>query len=234
MSILYKFRHIFILLLFVSVFFLAYSFAAYAKSSSNKIKCTIAIDAGHGGQDPGKVGINGALEKDVNLAIALKLSDLLEKKGFKVVLTRTTTNDLAEVNSTNRKLDDLKKRVEIINNNKVDFSVSIHQNSFTNANVCGPQTFYYEQSQDSKDLASLIQESLDSSLEITNPREIKANSDYYIFKKIPTPTVIVECGFLSNPDEAQKLTTDEYQNKIVKAIYNGIINYYNSTKKDQK
>ena len=226
MSNLYKFRHLLILILFIGVFFSARQLAAFAKYSSGKINCCIAIDAGHGGLDPGKVGINGALEKDINLSIALKLGKLLEDKGFTVVLTRTTTDDLSDKNSTNRKLDDLRNRVKLITDKKADFTVSIHQNSFTNSNVTGPQTFYYSESEEGKELASIIQHSLDSSLGIQKSRGIKENSDYYIFKKTPTPTVIVECGFLSNPNEADMLTTDKYQDQLAVAIYNGIIEYY--------
>ncbi|MEE1100521.1 MAG: N-acetylmuramoyl-L-alanine amidase [Agathobacter sp.] len=226
MSTINKFRHIIILVLFIAIFFSARQLAAFAKSNPPKIKCCIAIDAGHGGLDPGKVGINGALEKDINLAIALKLSKLLEEKGFSVILTRTSTEDLSDKDSTNRKLDDLRNRVKLISDKKADFTVSIHQNSFTDPSVRGPQTFYYSESEESKTLASIIQLSLDTSLEIEKSRGIKENSDYYIFKKNPTPTVIVECGFLSNSDEASLLTTDEYQNKITKAICDGIIDYY--------
>lgn len=228
MSFFYKFRHFFVLILFIVIFFSARELAAYAKGASGKIKCCVAIDAGHGGPDPGKVGINGELEKDVNLAIALKLSEMLEKKGFSVILTRTTTDDLASGSADNRKLEDLQNRVALIEKSKADYTVSIHQNSFTDSSVCGPQTFYYSESESSKEFAAIIQQSLDSILDTEKSRGIKANSDYYLFRKNPTPTVIVECGFLSNPTEAKLLTSDEYQNTVAKAIYNGIIDYWNS------
>lgn len=203
--------------------------AVYANVSADSMPCTIVLDAGHGGDDPGKIGINGALEKDINLSITLKLKQLLENKGYNVVLTREDSNDLSSENASNHKREDMSKRVEIMSNSDAAITVSIHQNSFPNESVYGPQVFYYSSSADSKELASVVLASLDETLSITESRGIKADDSYYLLKKSPTPTIIVECGFLSNYDEACALTTDSYQDKIARGIYLGIYEYLSNT-----
>lgn len=185
----------------------------------------IVIDAGHGADDPGKIGTNGALEKDINLALALKLKPLLENKGYFVVLTRDSDSILASENATNKKREDMANRVNVITEAEPILTVSIHQNSYSDPSVSGPQVFYYEHSEEGKQIASYIQNSLNTELSPSSPRSIKANDDYYLLKKTPTPTVIVECGFLSNPTEAALLTDNLYQDKLVRAIYLGICGY---------
>lgn len=193
------------------------------KASSKKI--CIVVDAGHGGSDPGKVGVNDALEKDINLALALKLKDLLEKKDIEVVLTRDSDAGLYPADATNKKASDMQKRCEIITEANPVFTVSLHQNSYTTADIKGAQVFYYGQSQKGEELANILQESLISRVDPENKRTAKANESYYLLKKTPTPTVIVECGFLSNPTEAELLLDADYQNKLARAIYMGIIEY---------
>lgn len=199
-----------------------------SNTTTDYSKYTIVLDAGHGGMDPGKIGINNYFEKDINLAICLKLEKLLLNKGFNVIMTRTDDIDLSPTDSNNHKSDDLKKRVSIIEDNKADITISIHQNSFTDSSTHGPQTFFLTISEESEQLATLIQNNLDNSLDINESRGIKNNDDYYILKKSPTPTVIVECGFLSNPNEANLLITDSYQSKLARSIYSGICEYFNS------
>ena len=185
----------------------------------------IVIDAGHGGDDPGKIGINGTLEKDVNLNIAHKLKILLESQGYEVIMTRETGDGLYQPGTRNMKVEDMHNRCEIITKAMPVFTVSIHQNSYPEEYVKGAQVFYYGQSKEGEALAKKSQSSLVSYLDPKNHRVEKANESYYLLKKTPTPTVIVECGFLSNPEEAAKLTDEEYQQKLVEAICQGAFQY---------
>lgn len=188
-------------------------------------KICICVDAGHGGDDPGKVGMEGTKEKDINLQIAQKLKERLEKEGIEVVMTREKDEDLSDENATSQKVSDMRNRVEIIEKADPAVTISIHQNSYTDSSVKGAQTFYYGESVEGKALAEALQESLIQNLDPTNHRAAKANESYYLLKKTPTPTVIVECGFLSNPEEEIKLQNDEYQNQIVEAICEGLLTY---------
>ncbi len=186
---------------------------------------TVVIDAGHGGFDSGKVGLKGVLEKDINLAIALKLRTLLEQEGITVIMTRETDDGLYDEGEANKKQQDMKRRCSLINEAKPRAAVSIHQNSFTQESVKGPQVFYYETSVEGKRLAEILQNTLNELLEISRPREMKANDTYYLLRKTEVPTVIVECGFLSNQEEAALLSTEEYQNRTAEAICKGILAY---------
>ena len=181
-------------------------------------KDIVVIDAGHGGHDPGKVGVNDALEKDINLQIAQKVKKHLEKNGIQVIMTRE--DDAME----DTKLEDMKKRVALINEIKPAITVSIHQNSYSDASVKGAQVFYYAGSEVSKGAASLMQEEM-RKVDTENTRQIKSNSDFYMLKKTEVPTIIVECGFLSNPGEAEKLTSEEYQEEMAQAICSGIMTW---------
>lgn len=178
----------------------------------------IVIDAGHGGDDPGKVGVNGALEKDLNLQIAQRVKAHLEANGIKVQMTRE--EDVME----DTKLEDMKKRVAMINEVKPALAVSIHQNSYSDSSVKGAQVFYFKDSEISKAAASLMQEEL-RTLDAENTRQIKANSDFYMLKKTEVPTIIVECGFLSNPSEAEKLVSEAYQEQLAETICSGILKW---------
>lgn len=210
----------------LSAFLLARQGAIYVQSEKAETKkICIVVDAGHGGSDPGKVGINNALEKDINLALALKLKDLLEQKDIEVVLTRASDAGLYPADATNKKASDMQKRCEIITDANPVFTVSLHQNSYPSEDVKGAQVFYYGQSEKGEELANILQESLVSRVDSNNKRVAKANESYYLLKKTPTPTVIVECGFLSNPEEADLLLDADYQNKLARAIYMGIMEY---------
>lgn len=194
-------------------------------------KSTIIIDPGHGGKDPGKVGTSGTLEKELNLKISLYLKEILEKQDIKVIMTRTEDSDLSKT-STNFKASDMKERVALIGRNDADLVISIHQNSYTSDDVYGAQCFYHNNSSEGKELASAIQNQIIISTNQTKIRMIKGNSDYYLLKHSPIPTVIVECGFLSNPQEEQLLLTDDYQRKMAWAIHLGALQYLNRAAPD--
>ncbi|MFG6384281.1 MAG: N-acetylmuramoyl-L-alanine amidase [Lachnospiraceae bacterium] len=192
---------------------------------AQKGEICIVIDAGHGGDDPGKIGINNKKEKDINLKIAKELQTLLEKEHIKIVMTRPDDAGLYQQSSKNQKVEDMRKRCEIITKAKPVFTVSIHQNSYPDESVTGPQVFYYGQSQEGKKLAETLQTALIEQLNPQNHRAAKANESYYLLKKTPSPTVIVECGFLSNYEEAELLATEEYQKKVAEAVKKGIMEY---------
>ena len=169
----------------------------------------IVLDAGHGGSDPGKIGVHEEKEKEINLEIALKVEKMLKKKKIKVIMTRTDDQMLDDQSDAGQKVRDLRERVRKINGEKPVFAVSIHQNSYPDAGIHGAQVFYYRHSAESEQAA--------------NTRQAKANDTYYLLKRTEVPIIIVECGFLSNPEEAKKLTTPEYQDDVAKAIVNGIV-----------
>ncbi len=198
---------------------------AFQKDGS---EITIVVDAGHGGIDPGKIGINKALEKDINLAIALKLARNLRENGINVVMTRTDDNGLYKETDSNKKVVDMKNRLAIIEEAKPALAVSIHQNSYPDSSVSGVQVFYYKDSVKSKDAAEILQTQLIKTLKPKKERVAKDNSSYYLLKKTSVPIVIVECAFMSNPTEAQLLTQDDYQEKVAWAIYMGIMQVINS------
>lgn len=179
---------------------------------------TVVIDPGHGGKDPGKVGVNDALEKDINLQIAQKVKINLEKQKIKVIMTRESDT------SEDSKLADMKKRVEQINTTKPELVVSIHQNSYSQANIKGAQVFYFTHSEVSKNAAVCMQEEL-RKVDSTNEREVKGNDTFYLLKKTEIPAIIVECGFLSNAEEAEKLVSESYQQELADAICNGILKW---------
>ncbi len=184
----------------------------------------VVIDAGHGGSDPGKVGVAGTLEKDINLEIARQLQAILEAQDVEVIMTRKEDTELAGT-ASGWKIADMKKRISIIEEAKPDVVISIHQNSYTSPDILGAQCFYYTNSQESARLAALLQKQIIQSTKQTKIREIKANSDYYLLKKSQPPTVIVECGFLSNPQEEQLLLSSSYQRKMAWAIHLGVLQF---------
>lgn len=196
-----------------------------AMKSVSEDKPTIVIDVGHGGADPGKVGVNGALEKDVNLNIALYLKELLVQNDIEVILTRDTDEGLYTDEDRNKKTADLRQRVDIINAENVEFAVSIHQNSYISDGVRGAQVFYYKNSDEGKIFADIMQNSLKETLQDGNNRVPKADSSYYLLKKSDCPLIIVECGFLSDSKEAELLIQEEYQRKLAWAIHLGITEY---------
>ncbi|MEG2774539.1 MAG: N-acetylmuramoyl-L-alanine amidase [Acetivibrio sp.] len=195
--------------------------------SRTEDKKLIAIDPGHGGFDPGKVGLCQSIEKNINLSIALELKKQLEKNGYQVVMTRELDEALHEEGSSHiTKRMDMKKRVDFINQSDAEIAVSIHQNSFTESSPRGAQVFYHTRSEAGKELALVLQAKIKEILADGNYREAKTNEDYYMLKKTTCPFVIVECGFLSNQEEAALLVTEEYQKKVATAISQGIYEYF--------
>lgn len=197
-----------------------------ARKTNGKV---VVIDPGHGGADPGKVGINGAKEKDVNLAIAKVLRTVLEEKGFEVAMTRTEDEVLGN-GSKFSKIGDLNGRCEIINDmyekNNECIMISLHQNSFTQESVHGAQTFYFQRSEKSKALGEAVQEALNKEVNKEKQKKAKPNDSYYILINSKCPGIIVECGFLSNFTEAGKLLNQSYQEQLAKILCNGIMKYF--------
>lgn len=213
-------------ILAIIVIFVAFSFVRTEETmKQGNTNYVVAIDPGHGGFDPGKVGVSGALEKDINLSISWKVKQQLEKKGIQVVMTRTTDQGLYDEGETNKKSADMRNRVETIQASGAAVAVSIHQNSFTDTVSKGSQVFYYTESEEGKRLANLIQTSIKETLKDDNHRVEKGNNDYYMLRKVNCPIVIVECGFLSNPMEEALLLEEDYQKKIAKGISKGIVKY---------
>lgn len=190
-------------------------------NAQKREKKTVVIDAGHGSEDPGKIGINNVLEKDINLQIAKKVRDLLLEKGIEVVMTREDDAGFYNESNSNKKAADMKKRVDLINQTKPSLVVSIHQNSYHEESIRGAQVFYYTHSREGEQAAKLMQEEL-RTFDRDNQRQAKNNGTYYMLKRTEVPTIIVECGFLSNMEEAEKLKSEDYQNQISGAICAGI------------
>lgn len=195
-------------------------------TTTPSLNYTIVLDAGHGARDVGTSGINtGVAESDLNLAITLKLKDYLENFGFNVVLTRKDNSPLYSPNATNCKREDMEKREQIIKKAKPDMVISIHMNSYPELTQKGAQAFYNSDSECGKQLAETIQKNLIKQIE--NARKSPNKGDYYILGIDPkTPTSIVECGFLTNPEEELLLSDSEYQSKIAYAIMCGIVEYF--------
>lgn len=181
----------------------------------------IIIDAGHGATDGGAVGISGIPEKELNLNIAIRIKELLEKTGAQVILTRADDEPLAE-----SKREDMRLRKSIRDNSEADIFVSIHMNKFPQAQYSGAQVFYGAD-EESKKLGEAIQSSMKTILNEGNNRVAKkAEDSIYILKKTTVPSVIVECGFLSNPEEERLLNDKDYQEKVAWSVYSGIIDYF--------
>lgn len=222
-------------ILLFSMFVVAREGAAYvfsekiraSVSEEGKDQVCVVIDAGHGGADPGKVGINNALEKDINLEIALILKKFLEAEDIRVVMTREDENGLYDEGASNKKVQDMKRRLAIIEEADPELVVSIHQNSYHEEYVKGAQVFFYQTSERSRGLADILQEQL-ALLDPENKRQAKGNDSYYLLKKTGKPIVIVECGFLSNSEEAGRLITPVYQERLAWNIHMGIMKYLNS------
>lgn len=186
-------------------------------------------NVGHGGSDPGKVGVDGTLEKDINLQITQKLKKYLEKADIEVILTRENDSGLYKDTDSQKKKADMRERCRVMEESDPDLIVSIHQNSYHQENVSGAQVFYYKDSEKGKKLAEIIQKRFDYVLGEKNRRQAKSNDSYYLFLHTKAPIALVECGFLSNWEEASKLKQEVYQDKIAWAIHMGILEYLNKT-----
>lgn len=193
--------------------------------TANKNNYTIVIDPGHGGPDPGKVSDSGVKEKDLNLEIALRLKRLLEAQDVTVVMTREDDTVYSSPESSSKKMADLDHRISLIEDTKPNLMISIHQNSFPKEAVYGAQVFYHGDSAEGKLLAQMIQSQIIKDTHQTKQREIKGNENYYMLQKSSCPTAIVECGFLSNPEETKLLLSPDYQEKMAWAIHLGALRY---------
>lgn len=182
----------------------------------------VVLDPGHGGMDAGKIGVNGAEEKEINLDISLKIKKFLEENDISVIMIRESDERLADTQK-----GDLKERVRIMNEERPELVVSIHQNSYQGADVRGPQVFYYTDSDTGRSAAEMIQSELNG-IEPAYSREAKANTSYYILKNSEVPVIIAECGFLSNAEEAENLINEEYQETVANAVARGIQKYIES------
>lgn len=192
-------------------------------------KATIVVDAGHGGEDGGAVGVNGLVEKDINLAIALALAENLKANNFQVILVRDgdySVGDQSLSTVAERKRSDTKNRVRLVEETGECLLVSIHQNQFSQSQYNGAQMFYSPNNPESAQLAECIRESVVSSLQPDNTRQNKeAGEEIYLLTHCQVPAVLVECGFLSNPEEANLLSQEAYQQDMAAAIYNGIVSF---------
>lgn len=217
------------LLLICAMAVLSREAAIYTMSKmAAKKNTTVVIDSGHGGNDPGKTTADGTLEKDLNLAIALKLQKYLEAADITVVMTRMSDCGLYDASSKNKKVQDMRNRVALMNDESVNLVVSIHQNSYSDPTVKGAQVFYYGTSTEGSKLADVLQNRLVTDLDPANHRKAKSNNSYYLLKKTTRPAVIVECGFLSNPTEAEKLKSEVYQDALAWSLHMGILEYLNT------
>ncbi len=222
--------------------FLVYSFivAGILKIKNEKESVTtnstavtshvVVIDAGHGKPDEGAVGLYGTTEEAINLKIALKLQSLIEQSGGIVYLTRSDENGIYSADSSDTikqmKVSDIKNRVAIGNQEDVDIFVSIHLNKYPESIYSGWQTFYQADSEESIKLANCIQEGLNKSISTPNNRVALPLKGIYIMDNVENTTVTVECGFLSNEEEAKKLQEDEYQDKLAWGIFIGIQEFF--------
>lgn len=227
---------IFVSLFLCLIILLFSSFSNVAVHTSAEVKDSsplIIIDAGHGGEDGGAQA-EGVLEKDINLQISEKLADMLRLSGFRVKEIRETDISVYDNNSDTlreKKVSDLKNRVAAFNSDKNNIVVSIHQNKFENSAYSGTQIFYSVNDPRSAVLADAIRRSVTSLLQNDNKRELKpAGSDIYILDKAEVSAVIVECGFLSNPEERAKLTDEKYQSEMAYSIAMGVLEYIENTK----
>ncbi len=208
------------------VMFAAIYFATAAKTANTEPEVSdslagirVVVDPGHGGFDGGTIGAAGTKESDINLAIAKLVQKEFEGQGAEVVMLRETDEALAD-----EKQDDMQMRRELIETSGQDVTVSIHQNRFEDPAVYGPQVFYAPGSIEGEKLAKCVQDSLNQALEVAKPR-VQMEGNYYIVKSGSVPAIIVECGFLSNPEEEAKLKTEEYQKKIAQAVREGVAAY---------
>ena len=220
------FYRIMLLLIFAATFFYASQDAI--KTASIPIKNMIVIiDAGHGGRDSGALGVSGTEEDSINVKIALKLRRLIEQAGGVALMVREDDSGLYDATKrTGRKAEDLKNRIKMFSESEADVSISIHLNSFTQSQYYGAQTFYKEGDNHSRMLAEYIQTEMLAVMDRGNDRKIKPKSDLYIFKGNDIPGALVECGFLSNPEEEHLLIQDQYQERLAWSIFSGIVKYF--------
>ena len=215
----YKIYVVFLLVIFICGF----SFVQATSTTLPLLGKVIYIDPGHGGKDPGAT-YKDIYESNINLSISLKLGNILEKNGAIVLYTRTGDYDLAVNNAINRKRSDLSRRANVINESNCDMFISIHLNSIASSTWKGAQVFYDDINSENKKIAEIFQNVLKEELKTT--RKYKEMNDMYMYKRIKVPGVLVEVGFLSNPNERILLQDNTYQNKVSQSLYDGVIKYF--------
>lgn len=206
------------------------------KAHRDNLNPLVIIDPGHGGEDGGAVGKNGTVEKNINLEIALNFRDILHFLGYDTVMTREKDKAIYDedaIKLRQKKRSDLKNRLSIIHKHSGPDSifVSIHQNKFPNEKYSGTQIFYSSNNPNSDDLALKIRENIVNQIQKNNEREIKeSKSEIFLLKNSKIPSVVVECGFLSNADEEKKLNDKNYQKKLALCMFFGVNDFFNSSK----
>ncbi len=219
----FRIKPIFVVgLILLLSFVLSYSIVKVSALAQPKGQYTIVLDAGHGGEDGGCVGATGIKESDLNLNVVKKLQPYLVGYGFDVVLTRKDNGSLDP-----DKQKDMAKREQLIAGSKANMVLSIHMNSYPTSDQYGAQVYYQEGTEESKKFAQMIQSQFQNHL---NTKREANHGDYYILKCSKTPTVLVECGYLSNPEEEQLLVSEDYQEKLAYQIFCGIVKYLNIRK----
>lgn len=192
----------------------------------------VILDPGHGGIDGGAVSADGLVEKEINLAIALQLRELLELSGFTVIMTRETDRSVHDPSANTIrqiKTTDIHNRFRLMQQYPNAIFLSIHQNCFTESKSNGAQFFYAPKSDNGKQLAVCLHRAMKNMLQPENKREIKpCDSNVYLIYHAETTAVLAECGFLSNQEEAEKLSNTDYQKKISFVLFSGLLDYYNS------
>ena len=215
----YKISMLFVLILFLCTF----SFARADDQELILLGKVIYLDPGHGGLDPGAI-YKDIEEATINLEISQKLMNVLEQQGAIVYLTRNGDYDLAVNNAVNRKRSDLSRRGNIINSSMCDLYLSIHLNADTSNTWKGAQVFYDDINPNNEKIAKIMQQVLKEDLKTT--RKYKETSDMYLHKRVTRPGVLIEVGFITNPNERYLLTTDSYQQKVANTITRGVIKYF--------
>lgn len=228
-----KLTYTILILIISSIFFSNFEFIVFAEENTQKI---ILLDPGHGGIDGGAVSKNGTVEKDINLSIGKKLKVNLEKKGYKVIMTRE--DDIGLYSDKGRirdkKNQDLNNRCKMKKESNCDIFISIHLNMFEQSQYYGAQVWYAKEGE-SAELAHILQQNLIKDLNNNNKRKEKCAKGAYKILRCYTdiPSVLVECGFLSNLEEEQKLKTDSYQEKIATSLANSIEEFVKYKKEKQ-
>lgn len=201
--------------------------------SSNTDIRKIIIDAGHGGKDGGAISVTGSIEKELNLDISLKIGDILELLGYDVIYTRTTDTELKHEDGGTRKMQDLKGRLQIAENNADVPFISIHMNKFPIEKYYGTQVYYSNNNSTSLNLSQAIMKNTIANLQPKNTRKVKmATSNIYLLDKIKSPAVLIECGFLSNQEESGLLDIESYRTKLSIIIANSFDIWYNEVYKN--
>ena len=222
---------IFSIVLSLTALLLCGIFNYFSTNYSNKTAWTaphtIIIDAGHGGEDGGASSADGTKEKDLNLSVALNLGKLLESDGYKVIYTRSDDSMLYTSSEGSKKMQDLKNRLNIAKENEEAIFISIHMNKFSQEKYSGLQVFYSTNNNTSRELANIIQTNTHKFQQNKNNRETKtAGSNIYLLHNIKNPAVLVECGFLSNIEECEKLKDEIYRKEIALVIYSSVIEFF--------